>query len=245
VVLQDLRYVLAIIASLGGTTETAARASIFDSPDARLYDARDSILAGVARDMFTAWVRKVSASVLAMFGRLVVRLGISADALTVLGCLLNIGVGVVLATGRLQLGGLLLAPVSALDGLDGTVARLTGGATRFGAFLDSVLDRISESAVLLGLGVWYMQQCAYVEEALVYAALVGSLLVSYTRARAEGLGLDCKVGLLTRVERCLLLIVALVFNLAQPALWILAIGTLVTTIHRILHVRAQLKGQPL
>ncbi|MFH1084837.1 MAG: CDP-alcohol phosphatidyltransferase family protein [Chloroflexota bacterium] len=195
--------------------------------------------------MFTAWVRKISAGLLAAFGRVVVRLGISADALTVFGCLLNIGVGVVLATGRLRLGGLLLAPIAALDGLDGTVARQTGGATRFGAFLDSVLDRVSESAVLLGLGIWYMQQPGLIEEILVYAALVGSLLVSYTRARAEGLGLDCKVGLLTRVERCLLLIAALILKVVQPALWILAVGTLATTVHRILHVRAQLKGQPL
>ena len=195
--------------------------------------------------MFTVWVRKISSAPLTAFGRLAVRLGVTADALTVFGCLLNIGVGVVLATGRLQLGGLLLAPISAMDGLDGTVARQSGGATKFGAFLDSVLDRISESAVLLGLGIWYMGQPGVSEEILVYVALVGSLLVSYTRSRAEGLGLDCKVGLLTRVERCILLIVALVANLVQPALWILAVGTWATTVHRILHVRAQLKGQPL
>ena len=94
--------------------------------------------------MFTDWLRKVSRGIIQPLATLLARLGISANAVTILGCLMNVGVAVVLATGRLRLGGVLLIAAAGIDGLDGSLARLNGRSTRFGAFLDSVLDRISE-----------------------------------------------------------------------------------------------------
>lgn len=195
--------------------------------------------------MFTAWLRKTFRGILGPITLFLARLGISANTLTLLGCLLNIAVGVVIATGHLRWGGASLILASGFDALDGSLARQAGKPTKFGAFLDSVLDRISESAIFLGIAWWYMQQGDIVAQIVTYVAIVGSLLVSYTRARAEGVGAECKVGLFTRVERCLILIVALLFKLTTPAMWLLAIGTMGTSIHRILHVYRQLGDTPL
>jgi len=195
--------------------------------------------------MFTEWLRKVSRGIVQPLARLLSRLGISANIVTILGCLLTVGVATVLATGRLQLGGILLIAAAGIDGLDGSLARLNGRATRFGAFLDSVLDRISESAVLLGLAWWYLGQPGIAEELLAYIAIAGSFMVSYARARAEGIGVPCRVGLFTRVERSVLLIVALILGLTVPALWILAVGTWLTTIHRIVAVYQCVGDSPL
>ncbi|MBC7234530.1 MAG: CDP-alcohol phosphatidyltransferase family protein [Chloroflexi bacterium] len=195
--------------------------------------------------MFTAWLRKVFGKSLDMIAAVLDRWGVTANALTIAGCLLNVGVGVLLALGYLRLGGVLLLGASGLDGLDGTLARIGRGPTKFGAFLDSVLDRVSESALFIGLAWHFMEQSGRTEVLLAAITLVGSLLVSYTRARAEGLGLDCKVGLLTRVERCLVLFLALTLGVIGPALWILAVGTWLTALHRVLHVYATVKETPL
>ena len=195
--------------------------------------------------MLSEWARVLFRWATEPMARLFARLGLVANALTIIGCLLNVGAAVVIATGRLRLGGICLLVASAFDGIDGTLARQMGGATKFGAFLDSVLDRVSESAILLGLAWWYMSQPGPREEVLAYVAIVGSLLVSYTRARAEGLGIECKVGLFTRVERCVILIVALILRLTSPALWLLAIGTVMTAIHRVLYVYSRVKREPL
>ncbi len=191
---------------------------------------------------FTDWLRGVTKKIIGPVARFLGRLGLSPNALTVLGCLLNIGVGVVIATGRLQLGGFLLIFASAFDAIDGTLARQMGQATKFGAFLDSVLDRVSESATLLGIAWWYMGQSARVEEMLAYVTIVGSLLVSYTRARAEGISVECKGGYFTRVERAIVLIAALILGLTPWALGLLAVGTVATTIWRIVYVYRASKG---
>ena len=195
--------------------------------------------------MFTEWLRGSTKGILDPVAEFFFRLGIGANALTFFGGLLNIGVGVLVAFGYAQWGGLLLAFASVFDALDGTLARRAGKATKFGAFLDSVLDRVSESAILLGIAVWFMQQPGLVDEILAFVAIVGSLMVSYTRARAEGLGVSCKVGVLTRVERCIMLIVALLLNLLRPVVWVLALGTVVTAAHRVIHVYTQTKGETL
>jgi CDP-diacylglycerol--glycerol-3-phosphate 3-phosphatidyltransferase len=195
--------------------------------------------------MFTAWLRQVSRWFVEPLAAFLARLGLTPNALTVIGCLLNLVVAVIIARGDLLWGGIALAAASGFDAMDGAVARKVGQATKFGAFLDSVLDRVSESAVLLGLAYYDLQQGATLAAFLAFVAIVGSMLVSYTRARAEGLGVDCKVGFLTRVERCLLLIVALIANLTVPALWILAVGTVFTSIQRIWHVHRLLAGDTL
>jgi CDP-diacylglycerol---glycerol-3-phosphate 3-phosphatidyltransferase len=195
--------------------------------------------------MFTIWFRKVTQWIVVPTAGFFARLGVSANALTIVGCLLNVAVALVIATGQLRLGGFCLIAAAGFDAFDGAVARQTGNTTKFGAFLDSVLDRVSESAVLLGLAWWYMTQGGQTEAILAYTAIVGSLLVSYARARAEGIGVECKVGLFTRVERAIILIAGLVLGLSWLALWLLAIGTVLTTVHRIVAVYLQTRNQPL
>ncbi len=195
--------------------------------------------------MFTDWLRKVFRKAIEAIAGFFNRLGVHPNALTIFGCLLQVGVGVVLATGSLRLGGLLLAATSVFDAFDGALARQRGLVSKFGAFLDSSLDRVSEAGVLLGLAWFYMGQPGRVEEMLVYVALVGSLMVSYARARAEGLGLTCKEGLFTRVERTLALFIGLVTGWIVPALWILAVGSVLTAVHRMVSVYLKVRNEPL
>jgi CDP-diacylglycerol--glycerol-3-phosphate 3-phosphatidyltransferase len=169
---------------------------------------------------------------------LLVRLGVTADAITVLGCLGTCAVGVIIAMGHLRVSGALFLAVSALDFLDGAVARASGTVRPFGAFLDSLLDRLAEAAVMVGLVFYFASSARALEATLVTLALVGSLAVSYARARAEGLGYDCTVGWLQRPERIVLLGVGLLFHeiLLLPALGILVLLTSVTVVQRARHV---------
>jgi len=195
--------------------------------------------------MFTEWLRRITRGITVPIASLFGRLGISANGLTVLGCMLTVGVAVLISMGHTRLGGVCLIVAAGIDGLDGALARQTGKPTRFGAFLDSVLDRVSESAVLLGMAWWYMGQPGHTEEILAYFAIFGSLMVSYARARAEAIGVECKVGLFTRVERSVVLVAALVLGLTRPGLWLLAVGTILTAAHRVVHVYLRVKDTPL
>ncbi len=163
--------------------------------------------------------------------------GLSPNALTIASFLLSVPVAWVLAEGHFVLGGALLLLVSAWDAVDGSLARATGKASAFGALLDSTLDRLSEAVLLFGLLLFYLRLGNKVEPLLVYATFVSSVLVSYVRARAEGLGYDCKVGLLTRPVRVLILGVGLMVSQALVALWILAVLTLFTAGQRVAHRR--------
>jgi CDP-diacylglycerol--glycerol-3-phosphate 3-phosphatidyltransferase len=162
--------------------------------------------------------------------------GITPNALTVMGALVNGGVGVLAATGNLTLAGIVLLVSGLFDALDGALARRIGITSKFGAFLDSTLDRYSEAFVLGGVLVYAQRRGLALEELLAYVTLAGSLLISYTRARAESLGIDCKVGLLTRMERFLILSGLLIVQQLTIGLLILAILTHVTVIQRVLHV---------
>jgi CDP-diacylglycerol--glycerol-3-phosphate 3-phosphatidyltransferase len=162
--------------------------------------------------------------------------GVSPNTLTLFGYLLHLPAMVLLATGHLQLGGALFIVASAFDALDGSVAREMGQATTFGAFLDSVLDRFSEGTVLFGLLLHFLNSGARLEPALIYVAMFGSLLVSYTRARAEGIGIVCKEGLFTRFERVILLAAGLILGFTRPVLWLLATLTVFTALQRIAYV---------
>lgn len=147
------------------------------------------------------------------------------------------GVGAVLATGRLQLGGGLMLLTSSLDGLDGSLARHTGQQSRFGAFLDSTLDRFSEGAVLLGVLVWMVSEGRNLDVALLFLILLGSVMVSYTRARAEGLGYSCEVGLFTRAVRVFFLAMGLIVpGILRFMLAIMAVLTWFTVAQRMNHV---------
>jgi phosphatidylinositol phosphate synthase len=138
------------------------------------------------------------------------RAGIQANWLTYLGFLLNVVVAMILVDGWFAVGGVLFLIVNALDFLDGAVARAAGTAGAYGAFLDSVLDRYSEAVVFVGLIVWYARGDDLLAVAVAALALAGSFMVSYCRARAEGLGMDCEVGLLQRPERIVVLGIGLI-----------------------------------
>jgi len=195
--------------------------------------------------MFTDWLRKIFGGLGERIARFFGKLGLSPNALTLIGCLLTVGVSVIIALGHLRLGGFLLILTEAFDFVDGTLARLENKRTKFGSFLDSSLDRFSDTAVLLALAWYYLGQGNDVAVLLTAIAIFGSNMVSYTRARAEIIKVECKVGLFTRVERAGILIAALVLNLVVPALWILAVGTVATAIHRMVYVYLQVKDQPL
>ncbi|MFZ5918194.1 MAG: CDP-alcohol phosphatidyltransferase family protein [Chloroflexota bacterium] len=177
---------------------------------------------------------------------LLVRLGFTPNTLTLLGFLMNVTVAIILSQGEMRWGAVAFFIASAVDGLDGAVARKLGRVSRFGAFLDSTVDRLSEAAVFLGLLVWYTGQGARQEIVLIYATIVGSLMVSYSRARAEGLGLDCKVGLLTRMERAVVLFWGLLLQQVTITLWIMAVLSNFTALQRMLYVwrKSERESQP-
>jgi CDP-diacylglycerol--glycerol-3-phosphate 3-phosphatidyltransferase len=168
--------------------------------------------------------------------RLIARIGIPPNVLTMTGLAFNIGAAIVLSKGHIRLGGACSALAGISDALDGAVARIIGHRGRFGAFLDSIMDRLSEAAILLGLLAFYTRMGASQEIFLIYATIVGSLMVSYVRAKAEGLGIECKVGLLTRFERFLVITAGLLLDKVLIALWVLAVLSNFTALQRLYHV---------
>ena len=186
--------------------------------------------------MLDEWLRQHTHWLVDPIVRAVGRAGIPPNWITVSGLVANVAVAILIAQGHLRIGGVLTAAASVLDALDGTLARVSGQTSPFGAFLDSTLDRFSEAVIYLGLLFHYAQQGQQTEMILIYATVVGSLMVSYTRARAEGLGLQCKVGLLTRAERVGLLAIGLTAVVMPWMLWLLAVLTNVTVAQRVTHV---------
>lgn len=163
--------------------------------------------------------------------------GVPPDLLTLIGLVAHVPVAALLATGHLREGAVALAVAAAVDGLDGALARRTGRATPFGAFLDSTFDRVSEIMVFAGLSAHALRSGSSQAAALCLLALGGSLMVSYTRARSEALGLGTKAGMLGRLERMVVLVTGLLTERLVAVLWILAVLTWVTTLQRILDVR--------
>jgi len=170
-------------------------------------------------------------------GRVLARLGLSANGLTVLGLLLNVAVALVIAADHPRWGGIFLLLASAFDMLDGAVARATNTISKFGGFLDSTLDRYSEVVIFGGL-LFYLLRTpdAEIGSILIFVSVSGSLLISYARARAESAGYGASVGLVARPERVILLAICLLIGQPLWALWILAITTHLTAIIRVLHV---------
>ena len=178
-------------------------------------------------------------------GEVLARAGLTPNMITTIGVLLSAVVAFVIAGGNLVVGGVLFLIASAFDMLDGAVARAAGTVTKFGGFLDSTLDRYSETIVLFGV-LYYLLQTpdAMAGALLVFAATTGSLLISYARARAEAAGFHASVGLLARPERVIILAIGLLFGLLLPALWILAVGTHLTVFMRIFHVWRITRSNP-
>jgi len=159
----------------------------------------------------------------------------------VTGALLNLAAAALVVGDRLVLAGVVFVVGSLLDMLDGTLARLAQKVSPFGAFLDSTLDRASEGIVLAAIAYRMAEQGRPVDAALVVVALLGSLLVSYTRARAEALGLECKVGFMSRPERVVLLSIGLFFDLLPYVVYLLVVLTTVTVGQRVAHTYRQLR----
>jgi len=167
------------------------------------------------------------------------RTGISPNAVTSLSLALSVATAGLVATGHFLLGGLLVLVSGLCDLLDGALARSTKRTTRFGAILDSTVDRASEAIVFCGLLIWYLPRGSALVPVLVLVALIASFLVSYIRARAEGLGLQCQVGLFTRAERVIVLAVGLLVNQVMIALWVLVVFACVTVAQRLLYLWKQ------
>jgi len=176
------------------------------------------------------------------------RLGVTPNTLTGIGLVLSIVTAIVIAQGYLFVGGWLVLFAGIFDMFDGAMARVRNASTIFGAFFDSTLDRYSESIILLGL-LFYVLQRPGLQNSLwpapheqtwmitfIYIAVVGSLMVSYTKARAEGLGIECKTGLLARPERVIILAIGLLTNTGIWALALLAVFSHVTAVQRIIVV---------
>ena len=188
---------------------------------------------------FTDWVRQIFSFVLTPLAEYIVKLGIHPNALTFSGVVGNMIGAYFLSQGNFLWGGIIILVMGPIDALDGATARAKGSISPWGAFVDSTSDRWSESVIMLGLLVHYATINAAQSTVLVLLALVGSLMVSYTRARAEALGFKANVGVMTRLERYLVLAPALLFNHPEIALWIIAPLANITAVQRVLHVRKQ------
>jgi len=165
------------------------------------------------------------------------RLGIRPNTVTLVGLAGTIGVAVLIALGHMTWAGILLLIMGPVDAMDGALARMRNEASNWGAFVDAVTDRYSELFLFLGFLLYYMLHPNATGVILSYLAAAGSVLVSYVKARADASKLDANVGLLTRVERYLVLIPGLIFNLPLPVLVIIAILANFTALQRILRVR--------
>lgn len=175
---------------------------------------------------------------------------LTPNAISLTGFALNVAAAALIFGRLFFVAGLAFIVGSIMDTLDGRYSRMSGKGSVFGAFLDSTLDRLEEGIVLIAVGAYFASRHNQIAAAATVAAVLGSLMVSYTRARAEALGVECKVGLATRPVRVVILSIGVVFakgaslghfELLAPAVYVLAALTVLTTLQRIFHVRRQLK----
>jgi CDP-diacylglycerol--glycerol-3-phosphate 3-phosphatidyltransferase len=192
-----------------------------------------------SRKTFTDLLRLWFKWVLDPLGRFFNRLGLTPNMMTMLGMAGNSVGAYYLARGEMVTGGWLVVLMTPIDALDGTMARLRGESSDFGAFVDSVSDRYSELIIYGGLLYHFLSLGEPLGGLLTFAAAAGSVLVSYVKARAEGLGYQARVGLLTRVERYLVLAPALVFQQLYVGLALIAVFANITALQRIWFVRRQ------
>jgi CDP-diacylglycerol--glycerol-3-phosphate 3-phosphatidyltransferase len=193
-------------------------------------------------------LRRTSAGLLEPVVSVMARLGVNPNALTVGGMLLHFLFAWLIATGEFLWAGIAILVFVPLDALDGSLARKIGRRGTFGAFLDSTSDRIAEIVLYSGYISWFTQQADFLVVTAAYAAVTGSLMVSYTRARAEGLDYHCRIGIFSRVERYVVIVTSLVLSvfwppLAAVGLYVLAIGTWLTVAQRIYHIWKQARAR--
>ena len=192
---------------------------------------------------FSDRMRLVFKGILDPVGAFFNRLGIYPNTMTLLGLAGNIIGAILIALGQMTLGGIIVLVMGLIDTLDGTMARLRGMPSEFGAFVDSVTDRYSELVIFAGLLYYFLHKGDWLSVLAIYIAASGAVLVSYVRARAASLGMDTKVGFLSRFERYLVLAPSLIFNIPLVGIWIIAIFANFTAIQRIVDVRRQAHEQ--
>ncbi len=177
---------------------------------------------------------------------------LTPNTISITGLILNLIAAGLIIEKYFVLAGLAFIIGSVMDMLDGRYSRMSGKGTPFGAFLDSTLDRIEEGIVLVAIAVYFAERGSEIAVAAVVLAVLGSLMVSYTRARAEALNVECKVGIASRAVRVVVLSIGLIFakgagifnvELLEPAIYTLAVLTAVTVAQRIWHVRGQLQSK--
>jgi CDP-diacylglycerol--glycerol-3-phosphate 3-phosphatidyltransferase len=169
--------------------------------------------------------------------RALLRAHVRPNHLTVVGLGVSILAACALAQGRLRVGAVLLVLAGLFDFFDGSLARLANSVSAFGAFLDSVVDRYSDLVVLLGVVLYYHHVPDTTGVLLTMITMVGTIMISYTKARAQSIGLPCEIGLMERPERLIVLIAGATFNLLTPAMVVLAVLTNVTALQRIFYTR--------
>lgn len=170
-------------------------------------------------------------------------LKVTPNQVTIAGTILNMAAAALVIADHLIYAGIVFLVAGCFDMLDGALARLAQKVTPFGAFLDSTLDRVSEGVVLAAIAYLLTVEGRAIDAALVVLALMGGMLVSYTRARAESLGLECKVGLMSRPERIILIALGLFFDVLPYVIYIMLALTVFTVIQRVVHTYRQLGKQ--
>jgi CDP-diacylglycerol--glycerol-3-phosphate 3-phosphatidyltransferase len=187
--------------------------------------------------------RVVFKGILDPIGAFFNRLGIYPNTMTLLGLTGNIVGAILIALGYMTVGGIIVLVMGLVDTLDGTMARLRGMPSEFGGFVDSVTDRYSELVIFGGLLYYFLSKGDWFSVMGIYMAASGAVLVSYVRARAASVGMDTKVGFLSRFERYLVLAPTLILTIPMVGVWIIAIFANITAIQRILDVRRQAREQ--
>ncbi|MBN2257385.1 MAG: CDP-alcohol phosphatidyltransferase family protein [Anaerolineaceae bacterium] len=188
------------------------------------------------------WFRATFRGVLNALAGFFNRIGLHPNTMTIMGLVGSISGSVLLGFGHLTIGGFIILISGIFDALDGSMARLREEPTRLGAFIDSVTDRYSDLSIFAGLLAWFIQKQDWLTCGIIYIAAIGTVMVSYVKARAESLGYTAKMGMLSRVERYLVIVPGLVFNIPRVSIWIIAIFANYTALQRIWHVRNQALG---
>lgn len=185
--------------------------------------------------MYTRWIGQGSAWLLKKIVDGMAATGIHPNLLTVFGLVVTAWAAVLFASGKFRWAAVFVFVAGFFDLADGPVARKQGRVTAFGAFFDSMLDRYSDMILYMGLLVYYATIGRYFYVVLTAVAMAGSFMVSYSRARAESLIPSCRVGFMERPERLVLIILGAAFNRMAPALWVIAVMSTFTVIHRIVY----------
>jgi len=197
-----------------------------------------------SKKTFSDYLRLWFKWVLDPLGGFFLRIGLTPNMVTTIGLVGNTIGAIYLGMGKLLIGGIIIAVMTPVDALDGTMARLRGDANDWGAYVDSVSDRFSELIIYGGLLFHFLMLGDIYGGMLTFASAAGSVMVSYVKARAEGLGYEAKGGMLTRAERYLVLAPALVFNKLYLGLWILAVFANITAVQRMWYVRQHVRSRP-